>query len=189
MFKHLVLLVLCIHLSGCVSVVAVGAAGTAAVSASDRRTVGTQIDDKTTEARVNAAVNDVVAIDDNAAISVHVYNGQVLLTGQAKIQQIIDAASRAAASVANVNKVHNQVRLGSPIPATATMNDIWLGTKIRTLMTAEEKVPLLKLDLIVEDSEVFIMGQLTKSEATAAVDIARNVQGVSKVVRVMELLN
>jgi osmotically-inducible protein OsmY len=56
-------------------------------------------------------------------------------------------------------------------------------------MTADESVPLLKLDLIVEDSEVFIMGRLTKREATAAVNVARNVQGVVKVVRVMELVD
>nr|WP_136252592.1 BON domain-containing protein [Ningiella ruwaisensis] len=184
----IVLIVLSL-LSGCVSVVAVGAAGTAAVSANDRRTVGTQIDDKTTEARVNAAIAEIPKVDEDSAISVHVYNGQVLLTGQSRSQALIDAATNAATKVANVNKVHNQIRLGPPIPATSTMNDIWLSTKIRTLMTADEKVPLLKLDLIVEDSEVFIMGRLTKQEATAAVEIARNVQGVSRVVRVMELIN
>lgn len=187
--RFIVLTVLFAQISGCVSVVAVGAAGTAAVSASDRRTVGTQIDDKTIEARVNSAINKISGIDDNAAISIHAYNGQVLLTGQANQQSLIKSAGIAAAKVAEVTKVHNQIRLGAPIDATSTMNDIWLSTKIRTLMTADEKVPLLKLDLIVEDSEVFIMGKLTKQEATAAVEVARNVSGVTKVVRVMELTN
>lgn len=189
MFRTIVLLLICVHFGGCVSVVAVGAAGTAAVSASDRRSVGTQIDDKTTEARVNAAISQLDNPEESAAISVHVYNGQVLLTGQANQQSIIENAGNAAANVAHVNKVHNQIRLGNPIPATATMNDIWIGTKIRTLMTTDDRVPLLKLDLIVEDSEVFIMGRLTKQEASAAVDVARNVQGVTKVIRVMELVN
>lgn len=56
-------------------------------------------------------------------------------------------------------------------------------------MSANERVPLLKLDLIVEDSEVFIMGMLTREEATAAVEVARNVSGVTKVVRVLELID
>lgn len=189
MLRAIVLLLICSQLSACVSVVAVGAAGTAAVSAGDRRTVGTQIDDKTTEARVNSSLTGLVNIQDNAAISVNVYNGQVLLTGQASQQSIIDNASKAASRVAHVNKVHNQIRIGQPIAATSTMNDVWLATKIRTLMTADENVPILKLDLIVEDSEVFIMGRLTKQEATAAVEIARNVEGVAKVIRVMELVD
>lgn len=188
-FFKLSLMIVCLsHLAGCVSAVAVGAAGTAAVSSSDRRTLGTQIDDKTTTARVSTAINRISDVEELADISVNVYNGQVLLTGQSKTQSIIDAAASAAESVQHVVKVHNQIRLGEPIPTTSTINDIWLGTKIRTQMTANKNVPLLKLDLIVEDSEVFIMGQLTKSEASAAVELVRNVEGVTKVIRVMELL-
>ena len=175
-------------LSGC-AVVAVGAAGTAAtVSAGDRRSLGTQIDDKTTQSRVRSAINAIDNIKNDAAISVDVYNGQVLLTGQAPTQSYIDAAEQAASNTQHVIKVHNQIRLGTPIPASSTMNDVWLASKLKTLMVADEAVPFLKLELIVEDSEVFIMGKLTREEASAAVDIARNVKGVTKVVRVMELL-
>jgi osmotically-inducible protein OsmY len=175
--------------TGC-AVVAVGAAGTAAaVSANDRRTVGTQIDDKTTQSRVRSAINAHTEIKEEAAISVDVYNGQVLLTGQAPTQAMINKAEAAAQSIGNVVKVHNQVRLGSPIPATSTMNDVWLASKLKTQMLASDRVPMLKLDVTVEDSEVFIMGLLTKEEASAAVEVARNVKGVTKVIRVMELAN
>nr|WP_297347187.1 BON domain-containing protein [uncultured Glaciecola sp.] len=174
--------------AGCalVTVGTVGAAATA--SATDRRTVGTQIDDKTTQSRVRSAINDIPLIKDNAAVTVDVYNGQVLLTGQAPMQAMIIEVAKAATAVQNVTKVHNQVRLGSPIPATSTMNDVWLASKIKTIMLADERIPLFKLVLVVEDSEVFIMGLLTKAEAAAAVDAARNVDGVSKVIRVMELI-
>ncbi|MDT0596572.1 BON domain-containing protein [Glaciecola petra] len=177
------------QLTACVSAVAVGAAGTAAVTTSDRRTLGTQIDDKTTSARVSTAINKIADIEELADISVNVYNGQVLLTGQSSTQSLIDSAAQAAESVQHVLKVHNQIRLGQPIATTSTVNDIWLGTKIRALMSTNKRVPLLKLDLIVEDSEVFIMGRLTKAEASAAVDLVRNVDGVTKVIRVMELVN
>jgi len=174
--------------SGC-TLMAVGTAGAAATaSATDRRTVGTQIDDKTTQSRVRSAINDIPLVKDEAAVSVDVYNGQVLLTGQAPLQKMIIDIENSASTVQNVTKVHNQIRLGSPIPATSTMNDVWLASKIKTIMLADEQIPLFKLDLIVEDSEVFIMGLLTKQEAAAAVEAARNVDGVTKVIRVMELI-
>lgn len=173
--------------TGC-AVVAVGTVGAAATSANDRRTVGTQIDDKTTQSRVRSAINNIPLIKDEAAVSVDVYNGQVLLTGQAPLQSMIVDVEKTAGLVQNVVKVHNQVRLGQPIPATSTMNDVWLASKIKTLMLADENIPLFKLDLVVEDSEVFIMGLLTKQEAASAVEAARNVQGVTKVIRVMELI-
>ncbi len=186
--RLIVLTIALSQLSSCVSVVAVGAAGTAAASTSDRRTLGAQIDDKTTNARVGNAINTIPLIEEQADININVYNGQVLLTGQALTSDLISKAEAAAASVQNVLKVHNQIRLGEPIPTTSTVNDIWLATKIRTLMTADESVPLLKLDLVVEDSEVFIMGKLTKQEASAAVNLVRNVDGVARVIRVMELI-
>ena len=174
--------------SGC-ALMAVGTAGAAATaSATDRRTVGTQIDDKTTQSRVRSAINDIPLVKDEAAVSVDVYNGQVLLTGQAPLQRMIIDIENSTSTVQNVTKVHNQIRLGSPIPATSTMNDVWLASKIKTIMLADEQIPLFKLDLIVEDSEVFIMGLLTKQEAAAAVEAARNVDGVTKVIRVMELI-
>jgi osmotically-inducible protein OsmY len=174
--------------TGCalVTVGTVGAAATA--SATDRRTVGTQIDDKTTQSRVRSAINDIPLVKDDAAVTVDVYNGQVLLTGQAPTQRMIIEVEKSATAVQNVMKVHNQVRLGSPIPATSTMNDVWLASKIKTIMLGNEQIPLFKLVLVVEDSEVFIMGLLRKEEAAAAVDAARNVDGVSKVIRVMELI-
>lgn len=177
------------QISACTSLVAVGAAGTAAASTSDRRTIGTQIDDKTMTARVSTAINKIPNIEEQADISVNIYNSQVLLTGQALTQELISQAELAATSIEHVTKVHNQIRLGDPIPTSSTINDIWLGTKIRTLMATNDSVPMLRLDLIVEDSEVFIMGQLTKTEASAAVDLVRNVTGVTKVIRVMELVN
>ena len=174
--------------SGC-ALVAVGTVGTAATaSATDRRTVGTQIDDKTTQSRVRSAINDIPLVKDEGAIGVDVYNGQVLLTGQAPTQEMIRRVEQAAVATNNVVKVHNQVRLGQPIPATSTMNDVWLSSKLKTIMISDESIPLFKLDLIVEDSEVFIMGLLTKPEAAAAVEAARNVNGVTKVIRVMELV-
>ncbi len=176
------------QVASCVSVVAVGAAGTAATSSSDRRTLGTQIDDKTMTARVSNAISKILNIEEQADVSVNVYNSQVLLTGQAITQNLITQAGAAATGIEHVVKVHNQIRLGAPIPTTSTVNDIWLGTKIRTLMSTNNSVPLLKLDLIVENGEVFIMGQLTKQEATAAVELARNVDGVRKVIRVMEIV-
>ncbi len=187
-FAALMIIFVAFMQTGC-TLMAVGTAGAAATaSATDRRTVGTQIDDKTTQSRVRSAINDIPLVKDEAAVSVDVYNGQVLLTGQAPVQSMIVSVENTASTVQNVTKVHNQIRLGRPIPATSTMNDVWLASKIKTIMLADDKIPLFKLDLIVEDSEVFIMGLLTKAEAAAAVEAARNVDGVTKVIRVMELI-
>ena len=173
--------------SGC-AVVAVGAAGTvAAVSANDRRTVGTQLDDTNIAGRVAYQLALVEALRADANIRVEVYNSVVLLTGQAPTQRLRQLAVDATQKVENISKIHNQIRIGSPATASTQANDIWIASKVRAQFVTDERVPTLNVSVIVEDAEVFLMGRLTTAEANAAVDVARNVKGVKKVVRAFEL--
>ena len=57
-----------------------------------------------------------------------------------------------------------------------------------TKIVADERVPALQVSVVVQDSEVFLMGRLTNAEANAAVDIARNITGVARVVRAFEII-
>lgn len=173
-------------LQGCV--VAVGAAGAVAAKvANDRRTVGTQLDDQNADSAVAFQWSKSDALKEQANLQVDVYNGVALLTGQAPNQALIDEAVERAQNVDYLKKIHNQVRVASPIGAGTQANDIWLTSKVRTKLVADERVPALQVRVVVQDSEVFLMGRLSSLEATAAVDIARNVTGVARVVRAFEI--
>ena len=173
--------------TGC-TILAVGAAGTvAAVSANDRRTVGTQLDDTTTEGRIAFQLAQVESLSDRANIQVNVYNGVALLTGQAPTQALRQQAIDATQKVPNIEKIHNQIRVAEPTSASTQANDLWIASKIRAQFIADERVPTLNVEVIVENSEVFLMGRLTMAEANAAVDIARNVKGVTKVTRAFDI--
>ena len=80
-----------------------------------------------------------------------------------------------------------QARVGEPIAGSTVLYDRWLATKIRTKILASDKVPTSQISIIVEDSEVFLMGLVTNQEATAAVEIARHVDGVARVIRAFEI--
>jgi len=184
------LLALILTLQGCV--VAVGAAGAmAAKVANDRRTVGTQLDDQNADAAVSYQWSKSDALKEQANLQVDVYNGVALLTGQAPNQGLVDEAVRRAQEVSYIKKIHNQIRIGEAIGAGTQANDLWLASKVRTKIVADERVPALQVKVVVQvvqDSEVFLMGRLTNLEATAAVDIARNITGVARVVRAFEIV-
>tara|TARA_X000000950_G_scaffold125447_1_gene157113 strand:+ start:930 stop:1442 length:513 start_codon:yes stop_codon:yes gene_type:complete len=169
--------------------VAVGAAGAmAAKVANDRRTVGTQLDDQNADAAVSYQWSKSDALKEQANLQVDVYNGVALLTGQAPNQGLVDEAVRRAQEVSYIKKIHNQIRIGEAIGAGTQANDLWLASKVRTKIVADERVPALQVKVVVQDSEVFLMGRLTNLEATAAVDIARNITGVARVVRAFEIV-
>ena len=177
---------LLVNLQGCV--VAVGAAGAmAAKVANDRRTVGTQLDDQNADSSVAYQWSKSQTLKEQANLQVDVYNGVALLTGQAPNQALVDEAVRRAQEVSYLKKIHNQIRLAEPIGAGTQANDIWLASKVRAKIVADERVPALQVKVVVQDSEVFLMGRLTNLESTTAVDIARNVTGVARVVRAFEI--
>lgn len=181
------LLAAVVTLQGCV--VAVGAAGAMAVKvANDRRTVGTQLDDQNADSAVAYQWSKSDALKEQANLQVDVYNGVALLTGQAPSQALLDEAVNRAQEVAYLKKIHNQIRIAQPIGAGTQANDIWLASKVRAKIVADERVPALQVKVVVQDSEVFLMGRLSNVEATAAVDIARNITGVARVVRAFEII-
>ena len=175
-------------LQGC-TVVAVGTAGAvAAKSANDRRTVGTQIDDTTSSSIISFRWGQEDILSKSTNLQANVYNGIALITGQAPSQTMIVKAEQIAKSVSHITKVHNQIRIGEPIKATVQANDIWLASKVKAKLLANDKVPAIQIKVVVENSEVFLMGKLSNTEATLAVEITRNVKGVKRVIRALELV-
>ena len=174
-------------LQGCAALV-VGAGVGAASAAHDRRSLGTQLDDKTVSSRISIALSDNKAIDEQANIHVHVFNGSVLLVGQAPNEALINQAQVAATSVKNIEKLHNQIRLGSPVSTSTTTHDVWLTSKIKANLVADKRIDGFHIHVAVENSEVFLMGLVSTKEAEVAATVARNIDGVKQVIKAFEYL-
>ena len=173
-------------LQGCAALVVGGGVG-AASAAHDRRTIGTQIDDKTLATRVRVKLRENENLKEFAHVEVDVFNGVALLVGQAPNDTLKREAQKAAESAKNVSTLHNQVRIGPPTAVTTRTNDVWIASKIRANLIADKRIDGLHVKVVVEDSEVFLMGIVSEAEANTAVEIARNTKGVIKVVKVFEL--
>jgi osmotically-inducible protein OsmY len=166
-------------------VVAGGA--TAVTSANDRRTLGAQIDDKNVVLKANRALADHPATAEGSNINVTSYNGVMLLTGQTRTEQVRQQAGALVAKIDGVRDVQNQIRLGNNTGMATRTRDSWISTKVKTQLLADEQVSGLNIKVITENAEVFLMGLVNDQEAAKAVDIARHVDGVARVVRAFEL--
>lgn len=174
-------------LQGCAALL-VGAGVGAASAAHDRRTLGTQLDDKTVASRISIALSENEAINTQANINVHVFNGSVLLVGQAPNEALISQAQQIAGTIKNVDKLHNQIRLDKPISASTSTHDVWLASKIKANLIGDKRVDGFHIHVAVENSEVFLMGLVSSKEAEIAANSARNVEGVTQVIKAFEYL-
>lgn len=187
--KLIALLVGTVLLQGCAAAVVAGTAG-AVSSANDRRTFGSQIDDNNIEIKAKSAIKESLteAQQEQSNVSAISYNGILLLLGQVPSEQLRGQVQAAAEKAQGVRQVHNQLRLGSPTSISTQSHDTWLTSKVKTQLLADEQVSGNNIKVVTENGEVFLMGLVGRAEADKAVDIARNVSGVERVIKVFEYI-
>lgn len=179
----LIILLSATLLQGCIAVVAGGAA-VVTKTATDPRTVGTQVDDVTLEARVSSAIAKDLQIKQEARIITTAYLGSVLLTGQTPKPELSERAKNIAVGVDGAEIVHNAVRQGSPVEIGTASSDSWITTKIRSQLLTSDKVKSSNVKVVTENGEVFLMGLVTERQGKEVANVASNVSGVKRVITV-----
>ncbi|WP_373818721.1 division/outer membrane stress-associated lipid-binding lipoprotein [Glaesserella sp.] len=174
-----------VSLQGCLATAVVGGAAVATKVATDPRTAGRQLDDETLEEKVAYNLNKDAQIKEEARISVVSYNGKILLIGQAPNESVKDAAKSVTAGVEGVSMVYNEIRIGEKIGVAQISEDSWITTKIKSKLLVNAEVKTTEVKVITENGEVFLMGNLSETQANAAAEVARNVSGVKKVIKVI----
>lgn len=170
-------------LSGCAPLV-VGGAVVTGVMATDRRTAGTQVEDEAIELKVASAVRQ--SLGDRVNLSATSYNRQVLLTGEARTAADKEQAERLARSQENVRLVVNDLAIMPPSTLTQRSRDAVLTGQVKAAFVDAKDLQANSVKVVTERGIVYLMGRVTAREAQRATEIARNVRGVTKVVRVFE---
>ena len=181
----ILLISLCL-LQGCALAVIAGV-GAGAASVNDRRTLGSQVDDQSIEVKAYGLVADNEALSNNTNIQVISLNGNVLVVGQAITASDKKKVETLIAGLQGVEKIHNQIRIAKLSTFGTQATDTWITTKVKTELLADERIDGTAIKVISEDSEVFLMGLVNASEANVAVEIARHINGVSRVYKAFEM--
>jgi osmotically-inducible protein OsmY len=172
-------------LQGCVLLLGAGAVGSGLVF-TDRRTSGTQLDDQSIELKSGPRVREVLG--DNGHVNVTSYDRVVLITGEVPTPEDKAAVERSIAGIQNVNTVDNELEVGFTSSIGSRSNDTVITGKVKSALVDAKDVQATAIKVVTERQIVYLMGRVTEREATRAADVARNVGGVVKVVRVFEIL-
>jgi len=180
-----VLLLLSSFVSGCVGVVAVGAAGSMVVY--DRRSFSMIEQD----ARIFYVINRALSNDRRfrySHIRVTSFNHVVLLSGQATSEDFKAEAAKVAQSTPNVRRVYNELVIGEPSSIADRSRDAFITSKVRTQLLTQKGLESGSIHIVTENSTVFLMGIATHEQADLAVNAARQVSGVNKVVKIFQYI-
>ena len=176
-------------LQACVPAAIVGGTAVAAKVITDPRTVGTQIDDETLEERVLFNLRRDPQIRKDARLNVVSYNNMVLLVGQVPNQALKDQAGNIAKGVEYVRGVFNQLTIGPKISSGRVIKDSWVTSQAKSKLLVTKGIKSNDIKVVTENGVVYLMGDVTKQEATLVVDTVRYLDGVKKVVVLFQYLN
>ena len=168
-------------LNGC-AVVATGAAALGVSSVTDPRTIGSQLDDQTIEMKANAKLGNDEQLGEYR-LRVVSYDQNVLLIGQVPNEAARQRAERIISDTNGIDNIFNQVRISSQAGLSTQTNDAWITSQVKLKLAANEKVDASDVKVVTENGEVFLLGIVGGDSANIAVDIARNVKGVTRVIK------
>jgi len=174
-------------LTACAPLVIGGAAATTAVVVTDRRSSGTQLDDKNLTYKIESQAAQ--KLGNQARVAATVYEGRVLLTGDVPTQEARAQAEAIAKGVEKVKSVVNQLNVGPAAPFSTRSNDSWISSKVRTALVNAQYVPSGTITVTTERGVVYLMGKVTQAESDYAANAAAGVSGVTKVVKVFDIIS
>jgi osmotically-inducible protein OsmY len=164
----------------------VGGMVSGALVASDRRTTGIQLEDEGIELRSATRIRDMLGSRVN--INVTSYNRQVLLTGEVPAQKDKDYANQLVSQVDNVRSVVNELVVAPTSSLADRSMDTLISGKVKASMVDSKDIFANAFKVVTERGTVYLMGRVTQREAQRASDLARQVSGVKKVVRIFDIL-
>ncbi|MEY2622682.1 MAG: hypothetical protein RIT26_2502 [Pseudomonadota bacterium] len=171
--------------SACAPLMVGGMVGGAMV-ASDRRTSGIQLEDENIELKAASRIREMMG--SRAHLNITSYNRQVLITGEVPNAQDRDYVQRLVSEVENVRKVVNETVIGQNSSLTERSTDALITAKVKGQMVDSKDIFANAYKIVTERGVVYLMGRVTQREADRATEVARQVSGVKKVVRIFEIL-
>ena len=183
--KALVFLLLTALLAGCAAVVVVGAAGGMAVY--DRRSV-VMIE---RDARIFYVVNKAIASDPRfrgSHIVISSYNQVVLLAGQTPIASLRAVAEKIVHDTPDVQRVYDEITVDHPLSLKESSRDSWITSQVRSKLFTKRGLESGSIHIVTEGGVVYLMGIVTHEQANLAVDQARQVNGVNRVVKIFQYI-
>jgi len=150
----------------------------------DERTFGKLIDDNVIEAHIFKDVVTDPMLDGSTHINTTVVNGVVLLTGEVSSNEQKFRAAQIANAYQGVDQVVNQLELLGKTSLTSRSNDTLITAKVKTEFIRDKGIDSSDIKVVTERGIVYLIGIVKPNEGEAAVNLAKQVGGVVRIVKI-----
>ena len=154
----------------------------------DRRSTQVILKDENIESKATNELYGNTKINKKIHVNVTSYNGIVLVTGEVLTEELHQQVIDLIRNLPDVKRVHNELVIGNLTSFESRSGDTWITSKVKSQMLSTKELKSTLIKVVTENDTVYLMGIVTEKEAEMAVEVARNVEGVKRVVKIFETI-
>lgn len=136
--------------------------------------------------KMNSDAPELLDLD----IKAHTFNDVLLITGtvesvtqQSQIKELLSKLDKQV-------RVFNEIEIGPKVEKGGfNTTDEWISARLKARMLFTEGFPASRLKVITHNRTVYMMGALTNQETEMAILMARQVKGITKIVKLIDTLD
>jgi osmotically-inducible protein OsmY len=158
----------------------------------ERRTTDAAEIDKDIETDIKENLRDDDEMRRFSHVNVNVYNGAVLLTGEAMNEATKIKIVEMARVIKNVKMVHDNLIVDYPSDNLSRANDRRITQSIKQALTQIHDLPNFNPSLIrvvVEQSSVYLMGRVHRDEGTVVINVVRLEPDIRQIITVFDYID
>jgi osmotically-inducible protein OsmY len=163
-------------------------AGTVTV-ANSRRSPGAIVNDETIELKARLAILEHKELNSQVHVEITSYNEIVLLTGEAPTPELRTQVEDLVKKIPMVRLIHNEMTIAAPSSYMTRASDSLITAKVKTEILGINNIEGFngtRVTVVTSNGTVYLMGLVTHKEADAVTEVARQVGGVQRIVKVFE---
>lgn len=164
-------------------------AATACSTFTDRRGFNRAVIDRNVQLTAQRTLDGDKMLADKVHIGTAVYDGVLLLIGEAPMEELRQRAEADVTGFEGVRRIDNEIDVMPVPPFSQRAGDAGLTARVKASLLDITSLPGFdpgRVNVSTMHGNVYLMGLVSHSEADAVTDIVRHVAGVQKVVRVFE---
>lgn len=176
-------------LSGCATLFVGAAATTAGVAiSSDSRPIEVMAYDDAIEQDSYKILksNKILSNSEKFSVAAVVVYGNVLLVGQSTDMNYLNWCVGEIKKLGHVRKVYNYVENKLPVSAQTVANDTLITSKVKAKLLLSDNVKSGRFKVYTEDSNVYLMGYVTRDEAKRAINQVLTINGIKKIYTIFD---
>ncbi len=184
--KQLIFIViLTLSLQGCFMIIGGAAIGAAtAAILYDSRSPKKIMADEDISRQILLVLNQNEQIKQQTHLVVSTYHGIVLIAGQAPTEELKQSIEKAIKTVPDIKRLYNAITIEGPTSILTRTSDAWITAKIKTKLMNTSQLKSGQFKVVTENGIVYLMGIVSQSQEQLAINEAKTVDGVQKVVTV-----